>query len=275
MKGALRFQLPETLGERLFDFSAGVVLPTVAVWLDVNPFRDSVWGPAKWPYLALTQYVAVVASWIVVTLRNAHGLGRHRAGLAGALAVLASVQCLAGVLVLPSSLRLLVVLVGVLGLVPFVSAFSLARMAYRTFHDSPSKSRRGFALAALAMALACFAPAYHAWANDLEGSAKERLLHLRSGESMSLRAVMPGPWKEVLVFGPYTTGEQIDADLGFVWKSSRKEALARTEGRLLLVFVSRDPGEVVASFFLPLRADSRYCVEADTVRRVSGSCPEG
>jgi hypothetical protein len=254
----------------LFDLGTGVVLPTVLLFFDTNPFRDDSWGPTRLPYLAPAAYVCVALTWILAGFRVATPASRFGDAFAGGFAGAATIASLCGVLWLPWNV--VGILLGLIlgGFVPFLAAASLLRLARHAFASSSDRRPWAFSLGLIGTIVACALPSYFHWKSDPERLIRAEILGLVDGQAMSLRKAAPGAWSRALAFGAYTGGEDVDRELGFEWDSRRKRVLERTEGPLLLVFASKRA--VVHSVVLPLGGFQTFCFDGETVRRVRGRC---
>jgi hypothetical protein len=265
----MRFGLPESSGERRFDFLVGIVLPSALLGLNATPFDDSSGAP-RCPCFGPIAGVTASVGWVLYVLRVLARSPKVGSAVAGGFAGVAGLTG-AGAVVLLSGLRLSAVLEAVTALLLLASALSLARLSYRTSSSFP-RSRGIFLVSLIAVLSLSSFPGYWAFVNDHERAIRDRIHLLPEGKQLPLRSVVPGDWTTVEVFGPYTTREEIDRTLGFDWDSPRKRALERSEGRLLIVFASKK--DVVQSVFLPLSSNPRLCISDEMIQRVRGTCPD-
>jgi hypothetical protein len=153
-----------TLGQKLFDLMAGVMLPMVCIWFDPIVFNGSErgWGGmfsayALGGYLFIFVEVLVLLLWLL--------LGRRLAVLSGFVGGMLSAgaffACLLGIALLPLSLIGLMMFIGVLGLSPFVTSFVFLRNGIRALRngDTPRRPRLRWIVAVLGAALVVGVPA--------------------------------------------------------------------------------------------------------------------
>ena len=124
-----------TPGQRKFDVTFGIVMPVVCFVLDPIVFKTgSEYGGAlysRWQLYAYTlsavEMVALCA-WLLAAGRG----GRRPAALAGMLMAGAGFAFVVGMGILPYSvIGLLVLFIGLLGFVPFLTAFVYLRNGWR------------------------------------------------------------------------------------------------------------------------------------------------
>jgi hypothetical protein len=119
-----------TASQVLFDLISGIALPLICLWFDPIVFQsNSNAGPALLgehqflAYCGITLGMATLLAWHLF----------HRLGIlfAGALTAFALASLVLGLILLPFSLLGLVVVVGVLGFSPFLTAFAFWRNSVR------------------------------------------------------------------------------------------------------------------------------------------------
>lgn len=66
---------------------------------------------------------------------------------------------------------------------------------------------------------------------------------------LDMRSVVPLPWDYFIVFGPYTSRDQIDQTLGFQWTGASHSSIDVLDGVALVVFIRGDT--VVSAFEHP------------------------
>lgn len=62
---------------------------------------------------------------------------------------------------------------------------------------------------------------------------------------LDLTRVGPNDWDRVCIFGPYTTNDLVESDLGFKWDAESESSIAANDGINLIVFTR---GKQVLSF---------------------------
>ena len=150
-----------TKGQTVFDVSAGVVMPVLCLVFDPVVFRNTLGYPlgnginsggflggfTAGAYVAVAIEVAALSAWVL--------LGTQREGaiafLVGVLGVGAVLAFLIGVCLLPVTLLGLFVVIGLLGLAPFLTAFVFFRNAVRAFRTVKGSPRRDSVLIAIAL----------------------------------------------------------------------------------------------------------------------------
>ena len=149
--------------QRGFDFTFGVALPIVCLMLDPLVFTGGFEGMgagmlSDWWWLAHTTMLMQICALTACTLLP-WKLGPRRPFAAGMLPVGAVFALGLGVVMLPMSIIGLVVLIGVLGLVPFLTAFAYSRCAVRSLSGITKSHRlRRVVLCVLGAFVAAAAP---------------------------------------------------------------------------------------------------------------------
>ncbi|HUF64139.1 MAG TPA: hypothetical protein VMN36_18825 [Verrucomicrobiales bacterium] len=82
---------------------------------------------------------------------------------------------------------------------------------------------------------------------------EHRLQH--GGERIELDAITAFRWTRVHLFGPYTSEEAVQQELGFRWQGFRRSAVGRSDSVVLVVFVE---GERVVHWFDQARAEADF-----------------
>lgn len=82
------------------------------------------------------------------------------------------------------------------------------------------------------------------------GSLAAALRGAQDGQSIDFREIQGGAWSRVLVFGWYSTSEDIEAALGFKWHDSRRNSVSHSESHHLFIFVGR-AGGVMDAYEIP------------------------
>jgi hypothetical protein len=130
-----QFDDAPTPRQRKFDVTFGIVMPVVCFALDPIVFKTgSEYGGALYPRWQLYAYTISVVEMVALCawLLAAGRAGRRPAALAGMLMAGAGFAFVVGMAILPFSLiGLLVLLIGLLGFVPFLTAFVYLRNGWR------------------------------------------------------------------------------------------------------------------------------------------------
>jgi hypothetical protein len=252
-------------GWTLVDAVVGVLAPMVLLLSPMSPFRDSSWGPARLQHLSYLAYFGTAIALVSFVLGLTPLAKKYGDAFAGGLAMSAVVAAVTGFALLPTGITdtLTVLLIG--GFLPFLVAVSLSRLANRTFIASDARRPWLFAAVALLTASVSALSAYAIWATDGERLVRQKIEGLHIGQSLSLRETVPGAWKIVAEFGPYTSGDEVERTLGFKWHSARKHVLQFTEGHMLLVFASKT--DVIHSVVLRENTELGYCIDGQVIRR--------
>lgn len=146
-----------------FDVAFGIVLPIACLIADPGILRSlplSLLGPPLLAPFAAAAYVVILPAFVVLAV----WLAWPRAALllAGPLFAGGAVAFAIGVALLPISLPACVVLIGLLGLVPFVTAFVYVRNGLRALRTARAAgASRSLVLVSL-LFLVCFGAAYGA-----------------------------------------------------------------------------------------------------------------
>lgn len=85
---------------------------------------------------------------------------------------------------------------------------------------------------------------------------------------LDLALVGPDGWERACVFGPYTTNDLVEADLGFQWDADSKSAVSVDDGVHLIVFTR---GQEVVAFADHRRRDGDF--QSETRRCTSRAAP--
>jgi hypothetical protein len=97
--------------------------------------------------------------------------------------------------------------------------------------------------------------------SDQDRSISDKIklqVHASATSPLDLTPVGPPGWERVCIFGPYTTNEIVEADLGFKWDSDSHSAISVNDGINLIVFTR---GKEVIAFAEHKRRDGD--VESD------------
>lgn len=159
-----QFGLRSTLGQKVFDVMAGAILPIVCVWCDPIVFTGAEPPGIGSPFsaYAVGGYLFIFLEILVLLLYLLLGrrLGVLRGFLGGMLAAGAVSACLLGLAILPLTVIGLFLLIGFLGLSPFLTSFVFGRNALRALHGGDRQGHPGvrWIVAILGAALALGAP---------------------------------------------------------------------------------------------------------------------
>ena len=131
-----QFQSEATESSRKFDWLFGVILPVICFVFDPIVFKNNGIGATLLgnykPFAYLLSFVSVMAmsAWLIWGAK----LKWLNAFLAGLFAVGGIISFGIGVILFPFSLIGLIILIGVLGFTPLLSAIVFLRNAVRAFH---------------------------------------------------------------------------------------------------------------------------------------------
>ena len=153
-----QFDPDPTHGQELFDGIFGVILPILCFAADPIVFKgDLLDGPFFEDYRVLAYLTSAMEIAVFIAWRSLREhLTTFSAPFAGVLFAGGLFSTAIGILILPLSLLGLMFLVGVLGFVPFLTAFVYFRSGVRAMKDQVQNSTFGFRFmtAAVAGALA-------------------------------------------------------------------------------------------------------------------------
>ena len=136
-----QFQLPSTRPQRSFDLLFGILAPFLCVCFDPTVFRsDGLMGNGFLSPFRLYGYLEIAVSAAAL----AYYVGTRRASplLAGALWGGFFFALILGVIMLPLTLLGLLLIIGVFGFTPFLTAFVFFRNACRCWRDSSVRATR-------------------------------------------------------------------------------------------------------------------------------------
>lgn len=153
-----QYALNATVPQIVFDIFFGAILPVVCLLMDPGIFRgNGLPGTSRLAHFGLFAYLEIalcIAALIfyLVTRRSSRFLaGMLYAGMLFSLAV--------GIMILPLTIVGVFMLIGVLGLTPFLTGFVFQRNARRCWRRSSRKSSpTAIFVAAFAAAMTMFAP---------------------------------------------------------------------------------------------------------------------
>lgn len=140
-----------TVHQVIFDLFGGIALPLFCLAADPFVFRDSFLGAPLLADYRLLAYTAMALAMVSLGLWLA--FGRWPALFCGLLVGGALFAALLGLRLLPFSLPGLVVLIGALGLAPFVTAFVFGRNAWRAGRQAFVQRRGPHLFVSLALGL--------------------------------------------------------------------------------------------------------------------------
>jgi hypothetical protein len=93
-------------------------------------------------------------------------------------------------------------------------------------------------------------------------------VHASSTAPLDLTFVGPNGWERVCIFGPYTTNNLVEADLGFKWNADSESSVSINDGVNLIVFTR---GNEVVAFAEHKRGDGDF--ESEKSRCTSRAAP--
>ncbi len=131
-----QFQIQTTSKQKIFDWIFGVGLPLICFVFDPvvfkgSGFRGALLGNFK-PFAYILSFISVMAmsAWLIWGAK----LKWFNAFLAGIFAVGGIISLIVGIILIPFSLIGLIILIGILGFTPLLSAIGFLRNAVRAFH---------------------------------------------------------------------------------------------------------------------------------------------
>jgi hypothetical protein len=133
-----QFRGVPTRKQKAFDWIFGVIMPVICFVFDPIFFKSVFFGVAILgvfkPFAYILSFVTVMAmsTWLIWGAR----LKWLNAPLAGLFLISGVVSFVIGVVLLPFSLIGLIILIGVLGFTPFLSAIIFLRNAYRAYQTA-------------------------------------------------------------------------------------------------------------------------------------------
>lgn len=149
-----QFDPDPTHGQELFDGIFGVILPVLCFAADPIVFKGNFLdGPFFEDYQVLAYLTSAIEIAVFIAWRSLRKhLTTFSAPLAGVLFAGGLFSTAIGILILPLSLLGLMFLVGILGFVPFLTAFVYFRSAVRAMKDQVRNSTFGFRFMTAALA---------------------------------------------------------------------------------------------------------------------------
>jgi hypothetical protein len=153
-----QFEPRATRAQKVFDVVVGIVLPVLCLYFDPLVFRGDMMGAPVLGRFRLFAYAVVAVEICALALWLAAGARVKEWGgmLGGAMLAGALFSFVVGVLILPFSLIGLMVLIGALGFVPFLTAFVYLRNAWRAAGALGRAGAGSHGLAAVALACGFF-----------------------------------------------------------------------------------------------------------------------
>lgn len=152
-----QFQARATSGQQKFDWIFGLVMPAICFLFDPIVFKGSFFGGESWfakykPFAYVLSYISMAALFAFLTLgRKAKHFNALFAGifLTGGI-----ISLIVGIVVFPFSLIGLIIVIGVLGFTPLLTALVFLRNSVRAFQIAKPffdarKLWSGLALAAI------------------------------------------------------------------------------------------------------------------------------
>ncbi len=128
-------------------------------------------------------------------------------------------------------------------------------------------------LSFLAIALA----SYSGQDRSISDKIKDQV-RAKSSASLDLTLVGPEGWERVCIFGPYTTNELVETDLGFKWNADSESSISVSDGINLIVFTR---GKEVVGFAEHRRRDGDFvsdenrCTLRNNAKLTRSSLPDG
>ena len=149
-----QFDPVATRSQELFDGIFGVILPILCFVVDPIVFRGGFFGgPMLDGYQALAYLVSVVEIGVFIVWRTFRKqLVAFSAPFAGVLFAGGFFASAIGLAILPVSMFALLVVIGILGFIPFFTAFVYFRSAVRAMNDQIRNSTFGFRYMTAALA---------------------------------------------------------------------------------------------------------------------------
>lgn len=133
-----QFQIETTSKQKIFDWIFGVGLPVICFVFDPLVFKNNGLGNAILgnfkPFAYILSFISVMAmsAWLIWGEK----LKWLNAFLAGAFAIGGIISLAVGIVLIPFSLLGLIILIGILGFTPLISAIVFLRNAVRAFHTA-------------------------------------------------------------------------------------------------------------------------------------------
>jgi hypothetical protein len=163
-----------TRPQTAFDVAFGVVLPLLLLpamgflgAMDLQPFRELLRPSVVTPFVVME--IVLLAAWLVARRR----IGAANAAFSGALSAGAALAVLCGADLLPLSVMTVPIGIGLLGLIPFGTAFAFLRSQHAAWTAACAGAGRTscLALAAAGFVVTAAAPFAAAWWIDGEVAA--------------------------------------------------------------------------------------------------------
>ena len=143
-----------TTPQLVFDIAFGIVFPILCFVFDPIVFKGEFTNLALAPDISAYKFlVYIFSAFAILTLSLWLFLGRRSGSLSGVIAgvlLSGSVFCLLiGVLILPLTLLGLLLVIGVLGFIPFFTSFVYLRNSIRALNSAKAHSRQPTVVASL------------------------------------------------------------------------------------------------------------------------------
>ena len=155
-----QFDGAPTRAQRRFDVTFGIVMPLLCFYFDPIVFRSRYYNSHHGVYSGFRVYAYTISALEMVALcawlLAAGRAGRRPAALAGMLLAGALFSFSVGFSILPYSFLGLLVIIGVLGFVPFLTAFVYLRNGWRAAGAVGRAGKGSPGLAAVALACGFF-----------------------------------------------------------------------------------------------------------------------
>jgi hypothetical protein len=132
-----QFSENNTEPQAVFDIAFGLIAPILCFYIDPVVFKGGVMGqPILEPYQLFAYGVTALAvSLFAVAMLFGSRLGMWSRLIGGALICGSVFSAVIGLAILPYSLMGLIVVIGLLGFIPFVTAFVYLRVGWRALHS--------------------------------------------------------------------------------------------------------------------------------------------
>lgn len=170
---------PRTPGQLVFDFVFGIVMPVFCFYLDPGIVRAGLFSPVGELSLFIYAFSGLAIIALFVWLVFGHRMGSLGTIFGGVLVAGAIVSTSIGVLILPLTLIGILVVIGLLGFVPFITGFVYLRNALRAINYSGASASRlpRFAIVVFSAVIAIALPGVAQWkVNDIAKQSTAEIL---------------------------------------------------------------------------------------------------
>ena len=141
----------QTPGKAAFDIIFGILLPLLCFYLDPGIIRGGLPTPLGQLSIFIYSFSGLAILALLLWFAFGHRMRSSSPIIGGVLAAGAVVSFSIGVMILPLTLIGIIFVVGLLGLVPFVTGFVYLRNAVRAFRTDSSQSAGSPRLATLVL----------------------------------------------------------------------------------------------------------------------------